>query len=85
MLLWFTYVILLLVNAIGISSISIRRNIGENSTNQTTIQVPKSNTTNVLSGSQRKFQICEQFSESNDSFGLHIHGNGITVVSRLSA
>lgn len=34
---------------------------------------------------ERQFGICEQFNETKDSDVLHLHGNGITVVTRLES
>lgn len=94
MLRWPICVLLIfLTSGNGVLSISIRRNIGINLANETVEQPRNSNLTSlsnannntVRDGSYRKFQICEQFVDGNETFDLSLHGNGITVISRLSA
>lgn len=95
MLLWPVCILLIILTFDdGVSSISIRRNIGINLANETIEHSRNSNLTSLSNsnsnstgggGSWRKFQICEQFIDGNETFDLNLHGNGITVISRLSA
>lgn len=89
-MLLFSCIGLLLLNG-GVSCVSLRRNIGASEPlneqpNETIDRVRDGRTLAAPAESTRKFQICEQFDEdANETFGLQLHGNGITVVMRLSA
>lgn len=70
----------------GITCGSIRRNINANEgyAAEATIALERDERDDEAALA-RKFQICEQFSDEPESYGLQLHGNGISVVMRLSA
>lgn len=66
----------------GVSPVSIRRNIGPDEAIE---RVRSVRDETDEKNTPRKFQICEQFSDDNETVGLRLQGSGITVVTRLSA
>lgn len=42
-------------------------------------------TGDLTTSAHKKFQICEHFNETTDDSLIKLHGNGITVVTKLTA